>query len=67
MSITIQRMVSLVSVRCTLFSLDSLTGMVCPAQNEDCGQMSAWYLFSAMGFYPGPTSDQRHRPKLIVS
>ncbi|MEN7548506.1 GH92 family glycosyl hydrolase [Rapidithrix thailandica] len=20
--------------------------------NEDCGQMSAWYLFSAMGFYP---------------
>ena len=20
--------------------------------NDDCGQMSAWYLFSAMGFYP---------------
>ncbi|MCR5414256.1 MAG: GH92 family glycosyl hydrolase [Kiritimatiellae bacterium] len=20
--------------------------------NEDCGQMSAWYLFTAMGFYP---------------
>ncbi|TFK88274.1 glycoside hydrolase family 92 protein [Polyporus arcularius HHB13444] len=20
--------------------------------NEDCGQMSAWYLFSALGFYP---------------
>lgn len=20
--------------------------------NEDCGQMSAWYLFSSMGFYP---------------
>lgn len=20
--------------------------------NEDCGQMSAWYMFSAMGFYP---------------
>ena len=20
--------------------------------NEDCGQMSAWYVFSAMGFYP---------------
>ncbi|TFK70503.1 glycoside hydrolase family 92 protein [Pluteus cervinus] len=20
--------------------------------NEDCGQMSAWYIFSAMGFYP---------------
>ncbi|MDI1234884.1 MAG: GH92 family glycosyl hydrolase [bacterium] len=25
--------------------------------NEDCGQMSAWYVFSAMGFYPvNPTS-----------
>ncbi|EHQ28069.1 GH92 family glycosyl hydrolase [Mucilaginibacter paludis] len=22
------------------------------AGNEDCGQMSAWYIFSAMGFYP---------------
>ena len=20
--------------------------------NEDCGQMSAWYMFAAMGFYP---------------
>ena len=20
--------------------------------NDDCGQMSAWYIFSAMGFYP---------------
>ena len=20
--------------------------------NDDCGQMSAWYVFSAMGFYP---------------
>jgi putative alpha-1,2-mannosidase len=20
--------------------------------NEDCGQMSAWYVFSALGFYP---------------
>jgi putative alpha-1,2-mannosidase len=20
--------------------------------NEDCGQMSAWYVFSAIGFYP---------------
>ena len=20
--------------------------------NEDCGQMSAWYIFSSMGFYP---------------
>jgi len=22
------------------------------ANNEDCGQMSAWYIFSAIGFYP---------------
>ena len=27
--------------------------------NEDCGQMSAWYVFSAMGFYPvDPISGQ---------
>lgn len=26
--------------------------------NEDCGQMSAWYIFSALGFYPvTPASD----------
>ncbi len=27
--------------------------------NDDCGQMSAWYIFSALGFYPvAPGSDQ---------
>lgn len=27
--------------------------------NEDCGQMSAWYVFSALGFYPvSPGTDQ---------
>ncbi len=27
--------------------------------NEDCGQMSAWYVFSALGFYPmNPASGQ---------
>jgi predicted alpha-1,2-mannosidase len=27
--------------------------------NDDCGQMSAWYLFSSLGFYPVcPGSDQ---------
>ena len=27
--------------------------------NDDCGQMSAWYMFSAMGFYPvSPVSAQ---------
>ena len=29
------------------------------AGNEDCGQMSAWYIFSALGFYPVcPGSEQ---------
>src|ERR1017187_7735138 len=33
---------------------DSLSG------NDDCGQMSAWYLFTCMGFYPVcPTTDYR--------
>lgn len=27
------------------------------AGNEDCGQMSAWYVFSAMGFYPVNPAD----------
>jgi len=32
--------------------LDSLSG------NDDCGQMSAWYMFTCMGFYPVcPASD----------
>lgn len=27
--------------------------------NDDCGQMSAWYIFSSMGFYPvAPGTDQ---------
>ncbi|PRD49096.1 GH92 family glycosyl hydrolase [Sphingobacterium haloxyli] len=27
--------------------------------NDDCGQMSAWYLFSSLGFYPvAPASDE---------
>lgn len=27
--------------------------------NDDCGQMSAWYIFSALGFYPvAPSSNQ---------
>ncbi|MFM6983481.1 MAG: GH92 family glycosyl hydrolase [Chitinophagaceae bacterium] len=27
--------------------------------NEDCGQMSAWYVFSAMGIYPADPSQAR--------
>ena len=34
-------------------SVDGLGG------NDDCGQMSAWYIFSSLGFYPfAPGSDQ---------
>ena len=25
--------------------------------NDDCGQMSAWYIFSALGFYPVTPAD----------
>jgi predicted alpha-1,2-mannosidase len=29
--------------------------------NEDCGQMSAWYIFSAMGFYPVNPSELKYQ------
>lgn len=29
--------------------------------NEDCGQMSAWYVFSAMGFYPVNPSELQYQ------
>jgi len=28
--------------------------------NEDCGQMSAWYVFSSMGFYPVNPADGKY-------
>ncbi|MFM9949549.1 MAG: GH92 family glycosyl hydrolase [Saprospiraceae bacterium] len=31
------------------FYSNTTTGMI---GNEDCGQMSAWYIFSTLGFYP---------------
>lgn len=34
---------------------DSVEGL---CGNEDCGQMSAWYIFSALGFYPANAADQ---------
>ncbi|MFY0601976.1 MAG: GH92 family glycosyl hydrolase [Cyclobacteriaceae bacterium] len=30
------------------------------AGNEDCGQLSAWYLFSALGFYPVNPADGKY-------
>lgn len=41
--------------------------------NDDCGQMSAWYIFSAMGFYPvSPGSGELilgapYLPELIIN
>ncbi|GJM63311.1 GH92 family glycosyl hydrolase [Persicobacter diffluens] len=35
---------------------DKVDGM---PNNEDCGQMSAWYIFSAMGFYPSCPGDEQ--------
>jgi predicted alpha-1,2-mannosidase len=34
---------------CTTMYTDQPDGL---CGNEDCGQMSAWYVFSSMGFYP---------------
>ncbi|RYZ00441.1 MAG: glycoside hydrolase family 92 protein [Chitinophagaceae bacterium] len=34
---------------CTDFYRNAPDGLI---GNEDCGQMSAWYVFSALGFYP---------------
>ena len=34
---------------CTTMYTDKYDGL---CGNEDCGQMSAWYIFSSMGFYP---------------
>ena len=28
--------------------------------NDDCGQMSAWYIFSALGFYPVAPGSPRY-------
>jgi hypothetical protein len=34
---------------CNKFYDNTPTGMI---GNDDCGQMSAWYIFSTLGFYP---------------
>ncbi len=45
----------LVNRICNDFYKNSPDGLI---GNEDCGQMSAWYIFSALGFYPvTPGSD----------
>lgn len=43
-------------------TIDGLSG------NDDCGQMSAWYIFSALGFYPvAPASDEYQIGSPIVN
>jgi predicted alpha-1,2-mannosidase len=39
------------------FYSDTPDGLV---NNEDCGQMSAWYVFGALGFYPFCPGDNRY-------
>jgi predicted alpha-1,2-mannosidase len=39
----------LISQICNQFYDNTPTGMI---GNDDCGQMSAWYIFSTLGFYP---------------
>jgi predicted alpha-1,2-mannosidase len=39
----------LVSEICNQYYNNTTTGMI---GNDDCGQMSAWYIFSTLGFYP---------------
>ena len=51
-----QKTVKYVQQICYEFYKNSPDGLI---GNEDCGQMSAWYVFSSMGFYPVcPGSDQ---------
>lgn len=40
---------ALIDFICKEFYKNTPDGLI---GNEDCGQMSAWYVFSAMGFYP---------------
>ncbi|MGQ0739299.1 MAG: GH92 family glycosyl hydrolase, partial [Bacteroidota bacterium] len=42
---------------CTEFYTNSPDGLI---GNEDCGQMSAWYVLSAMGFYPVCPGDGKY-------
>jgi predicted alpha-1,2-mannosidase len=44
-----QKTINMVHKICNEFYKNSPDGLI---GNEDCGQMSAWYVFSAMGFYP---------------
>ena len=42
---------------CEKFYKDSPAGL---PGNDDCGQMSAWYVFSSIGFYPVNPADDKY-------
>ncbi len=44
-----QKTVAMIKKICSEFYRNSPDGLI---GNEDCGQMSAWYVFSALGMYP---------------
>jgi len=44
-----EKMQSIIKQICDSFYTNTQDGLI---GNEDCGQMSAWYVFSSMGFYP---------------
>jgi predicted alpha-1,2-mannosidase len=46
----------IISQICNRFYNNTPSGMI---GNDDCGQMSAWYIFSTLGFYPAnPAGDE---------
>jgi len=51
-----ERTGELITQICNEFYNNTTTGMI---GNDDCGQMSAWYIFSTLGFYPvNPSSGE---------
>jgi hypothetical protein len=42
---------------CDSFYTNTPDGLI---GNEDCGQMSAWYVFSSMGFYPNCPGNRKY-------
>lgn len=42
---------------CDSFYTNTPDGLI---GNEDCGQMSAWYVFSSMGFYPTSPGESKY-------
>lgn len=51
------RAAELIRQVCSDFYTTSSDGLI---GNEDCGQMSAWYVFSALGFYPVFPADGKY-------